>query len=287
MNFDAENITAARLRHEATSAAARVVAATRPAEADSHAAESDSNPQSDSAAAKSSQSMPDSRAAHTSASDQKRERQVRRAAASKLRAQKQRRQFRRAKDSAQNALMKIEDHENDGHAYTKPCGGILLYQSVHGPISVAVTSKLTTAFKQKGGLRQINELADEHGWRGDVGRNDPSMLTIVSKWMSNIFGQDSQQPEHAKISGEMLPKLTMCNAAHDLAIEVDTAALAYRDSTGTDEMLEAYSSQGCCTCAGTYLCCQARREVSLQQRCATSMVAACSVIWRICQQNTG
>ena len=105
MNCDAENITAARLRHEATSAAARVVAATSPAEADSHAAESDSNVQSDSAA-KSSLSTLDSRAAHTSASDQKRGRQVRLAAASKLRAQKQRRQVRRDKDSAQNALTK-------------------------------------------------------------------------------------------------------------------------------------------------------------------------------------
>jgi len=140
VNCDAENITAARLRHEATSAAARVVAATSPAEADSHAAESDSNAQSDSAA-KSSLLTLDSRAAHTSASDQKPGRQVRRAAASKLRAQKQRRQVRRDKDSAQNALMKIEDRENDGRAYTKPCGGILLYQSVQGPISVAVTKQ--------------------------------------------------------------------------------------------------------------------------------------------------
>ncbi|KAL0029980.1 hypothetical protein WJX77_011633 [Trebouxia sp. C0004] len=42
---------------------------------------------------------------------------------------------------------------------------------------------------------------DEHGWQDDGGRNDPSMLTIVSKWMSDILGQDSQQPELAKISG--------------------------------------------------------------------------------------
>ncbi|KAL0019634.1 hypothetical protein WJX77_006527 [Trebouxia sp. C0004] len=49
--------------------------------------------------------------------------------------------------------------------------------------------------------RLRHEATNEHGWQDDGGRNDPSMLTIVSKWMSDILGQDSQQPELAKISG--------------------------------------------------------------------------------------
>jgi len=190
--LDADNLTSERPRHEATSA--RAVAATSPAEADSHAAEPDSNAESDSTAAKSSQSAPDSRAAHTSAYDKKRGRQIRRAKASKLRALKQGRQVRRAKASAVSALMKIEDRKNAGHA--KLCSSILLYQSVHGPVNVAATSKVDAAFNMKGGLRQIYELADEHGWQS--GRSDPSMLIFVSKWISNLLGKDSQQLEIAK-----------------------------------------------------------------------------------------
>lgn len=60
-----------------------------------------------------------------------------------------------------SALKKIQDHENSGHA--RPCSSILLYQSERGPVNVAATSKVDAALKKKGGLKQIHELADEHG----------------------------------------------------------------------------------------------------------------------------
>ena len=127
------------------------------------------------------------------------------------------RQIKRSLSNTKKYMLKAEQYENRGSkVYTKPCGGLLVYQPVKGKAVSAATSKLDAAVSSRGALQKIQQLADEHNWTSDGKRNDPSLVTVITALMADELGQTSQQPQLQLPSGKPCTSLSCINMSRSM-----------------------------------------------------------------------